>query len=59
MLIIINTYIPGARILDPCVNHRWWIFSCSFFHYEVELVDPLSTDEAYKSIRTDMSDHDR
>jgi hypothetical protein len=25
----------------------------------VEPVDPLSTDEAYESIRADMSDHDR
>jgi hypothetical protein len=25
----------------------------------VELVDPLSTDEAYESIEVDMPDHDR
>jgi hypothetical protein len=60
VLVIINTSdLPGARILDSCTDRRRWIFSCRFFHHDVELVDPLSTDKAYESIETDMHDHDR
>jgi hypothetical protein len=51
--------IPCAKILDPCTDHKWWIFSCQFFHHDVEPVDSLSIDEAYESIGVDMPDHDR
>jgi hypothetical protein len=51
MLVIINTLdLPGARISDLGTDHWWQIFSCQFFHHDVEPVDPLSTDEAYESI---------
>jgi hypothetical protein len=43
---------------DSYTDRGWLIFSCQFFHHDVEPVDPLSTDEAYESIRADMSDHD-
>jgi hypothetical protein len=60
VLVVTNTsYIPGVRIPDPCTDRRWWIFSDKFFHYDVDPVDLLSTDEAYESIGADMPDHDR
>jgi hypothetical protein len=60
MLVITNTSdIPSARILDLYIDHRWWIFSYQFFHHDVELIDPLSTDEAYESIEADLPDPDR
>jgi hypothetical protein len=60
VFVITNTSdVPGARISDSCTDHRWWIFSCQFFHHDVESVDLLSIDEAYESIGADMPDHDR
>jgi hypothetical protein len=60
VFVITNTSdIPGARILDPCTDRRWWIFSCQFFHHDVELVDLLSIDVAYELIGADMPDHNR
>jgi hypothetical protein len=60
IVVIINTSdIPGAKILDLCTDRGWYIFSCQFFHHNVEPVDPLSTNEAYELIGVDMPDHDR
>jgi hypothetical protein len=60
MLVITNiSDIPSARILDLYIDHRWWIFSYQFFHHDVELIDSLSTDEAYESIEADLPDPDR
>jgi hypothetical protein len=60
VLVITNTSdILGARILDPYTDRRWWIFSYQFFHHDVELVDPLSTDEYYESIGADLPDPGR
>jgi hypothetical protein len=60
VFVITNTSdVPDARISDPCTDRRWWIFSCQFFHHDVESVDLLSIDEAYESIRADMLDHNR
>jgi hypothetical protein len=55
VFVITNTSdVPDARISDPCTDRRWWIFSCQFFHHDVESVDLLSIDEAYELIRADM-----
>jgi hypothetical protein len=60
VFIITNTSdVPDAIISNTCTDHRWWIFSCYFFHHDVESVDLLSINEAYESIEADMSDHDR
>jgi hypothetical protein len=60
VFVITNTSgVPGARISDLCTDRRWWIFSCYFFHHNVESVDLLSTDEAYELIGADMPDHNR
>jgi hypothetical protein len=55
IVIIINTSdIPGAKILNPCTDRGWYIFSYQFFLHNMEPVHPLSADEAYESIRVDM-----
>jgi hypothetical protein len=60
VLVITNTSdLPGVRIPDSCTDRGCYIFSCQFCHNDVEPVDPLSTDEANKSIGVDMLDHDR
>jgi hypothetical protein len=60
VFIITNTLdVPGARVPDPCTDRRWWIFSCYFFHHDVESVDLLPIDGAYELIGVDMPDHNR
>jgi hypothetical protein len=60
VLVIINTSdLPGMRISGSYTNRRWWIFSCQFFHHDVESVDPLSINETYESIAADTPDNDR
>jgi hypothetical protein len=60
VFVITNTSdVPGARVSDPCTDRRWLIFSCRFFHHDVDSVDLLSIDETHESIGADLPDHDR